>query len=252
MIVKLLKITFFYISGLYLALLFLVSSLAFFPVAFFLRYVTCWFDRRLVILNVFTSFWASCYTWLSPLWSVVITGREHVDRRRVYVFVCNHQSMLDIPVIFRTFLNFKWVAKSSLFKIPVIGWNMWLNRSIKIERSSVTSQRKMLARCVKNIQNGSSIMIFPEGTRSGSSEMRAFKEGAFLIALQEKTDIVPIALDGSYKAFNGSKQKIYLNILQPITYETFKDMTVRQLTCYVRSVIEDELVKIREKCNNNK
>ena len=240
-----------YITAIYLALLIVTTSFAFFPIAVILRVVTGLFDRRLIALNVFTCFWASCYTWLSPIWSVTVNGRENIDRKKSYIIVCNHQSMLDIPVIFRIFRPFKWVAKSSLFKIPIIGWNMWLNRSVKIERSSTKSQRKMLNRCAEYIRMGSSVMIFPEGTRSRNGELRTFKEGAFLIALQEKADIIPMTLDGTYKTFPEksiiprTKLKISLNILPPVPYETFKDMNVRQLSEHVRAIIADELTRMR-------
>ena len=237
----------YYIVAVYLALLFLTTSTLFFPIAVILRVSTGWFDRRLIILNEFTCFWASCYTWLSPIWSVSIAGRENIDHRKAYVIVCNHQSLLDIPVIFRLFLPFKWVAKSSLFKIPMIGWNIWLNRSVKIERGNVRSQRKMLVNCARHIRNGSSVMIFPEGTRSRNGILRKFKEGAFLIALQEKTDIVPMVINDSYKALPEKgimprrKQKVKLNVLPPVPYESFKDMNVSQLTEHIRSIIAGEL-----------
>ena len=242
---------YYYFVAVYLVSLFLVTSAVFLPVAVILRFTTFWFDRRLAILHAFTCFWASCYSWLSPLWKFVITGRENVDRKKAYVIACNHQSFLDILIIFRIFLHFKWVAKSSLFRFPIIGWNMWLNRHIKIERSSTKSQRKMLKQCANAIQNGSSLLIFPEGTRSRRGELRKFKEGAFLIALQQKTDIVPMVIDDSYKALpeDGimprNKQKVFLNILPPVPYETFKDMEVRQVSEHIHSIIAAELERMR-------
>ena len=242
-----------YFVPIYHLILFVVTSLVFFPIAVILWGVTALFDRRLVILHVFTNFWASCYTWLSPVWSVIVTGRNNVDRKKAYMMVCNHQSLLDIPVIHRTQFHFKWVAKSSLFKIPIIGWNLWLNRHIQIVRSSTKSQRKMLKQCAETIRKGNSVMIFPEGTRSRDGELRAFKEGAFLIALQQKVDIVPIVLDGSAKAFPEKgffphkRQKICLHILPPVPYETFKNMGVRQVSGHIHAIIADELARIRFK-----
>ena len=246
----------YYLVSLYHIILFVVVSLFYFPLAVILRICTGWFDRRLAILHVSSTIWASCYTWLSPIWSVTVTGRKNVDRKKAYVIVCNHQSMLDIPIFYRLFLHFKWVSKASLFKIPVIGWNLSLNRHIKLERTSMTSQRKMFRQCAEHIQNGSSVVIFPEGTRSRDGELRAFKEGAFLIALQQKTDILPIVIDGSYKAlpekgfFPNRKQKFILHIMPPVPYETFKDMGVRQLSEYIHAIIAGELADIR--FNNSK
>jgi len=241
----------YYLVSVYHILLFLTVSFVYFPLAVIVRVCTGWFDRRLVILHLLSTSWASSYTWLSPIWSVTVTGRKNVDHKKAYVMICNHQSMLDIPVVYRSFLHFKWVSKASLFKIPMIGWNLSLNRHIKLERNSATSQRKMFRLCAKNIQRGSSIMIFPEGTRSRNGELRAFKEGAFLIALKQKTDILPIVLDGSYKAlpekgfFPNKKQKIPLHILPPVPYETFKDMGVRQLSAHIHAIIAAELNRMR-------
>ena len=247
----------YYLVFPYLIIIFVVTSLIYFSIAFGLRILTIWFDRRLTVLHQFSCFWASCYIWLSPVWNVVITGRENIDRKKACVLVCNHQSMFDILVIHFTFIHFKWVAKASLFKIPIIGWNLWLNRHIKIERTSTQSQRKMLKQCAETIREGNSVMIFPEGTRSRNGVLRAFKEGAFLIALQQKADIVPMALDNSYKAlpekglFPRHKQKVDLHILPPVTYETFKDMTVRQLSEHIHAIISDELARMREKKDFN-
>jgi len=243
---------YYYLVAVYLGFLFIAASFVFFPLALILRFTTFWFDRRLAALHWLSTCWASCYTWLSPIWSVSVSGREHVDRKKAYMMVCNHQSLLDIPVIYRIFLHFKWVSKASLFKIPIIGWNLSLNRHIKLDRSSTKSQRQMLVQCAKNIQNGSSIMIFPEGTRSRNGELRPFKEGAFLIALQQKTDILPIVLDGSHKALPEKgfipkrKQHVSLRILPPVPYETFKDMGIRQLSAHIHTIIADELARMRD------
>ena len=242
---------YYYFVAVYLVILFLVTSAVFFPLAVLLRITTFWFDRRLALLHSLTNFWSSLYTWLSPLWKVTITGRENADRKKVYVMTCNHQSLLDILILFRIFLHFKWVAKASLFKFPIIGWNMWLNQHVKIERSSLKSQRKMLKQCAGHIRRGSSILIFPEGTRSRTGELRTFKEGAFLIALQEKTDILPMVIDDSYMALPEKgimprrKQAVKLHILPPVSYETFKDMNVHRLTEHIHSITAVELEKMR-------
>lgn len=244
---------YYYLVAIYLILLFVITSLIFLPIACLLRIFTGWFDRRLAILHMFSCFWGSCYTWLNPLWHVTVTGREYVDRKKAYVMACNHQSMVDILCVYRIFLHFKWVAKSSLFKIPVIGWNMWLNRYIQIKRSSMKSQRNMIRECEKNIQRGSSVMIFPEGTRSHTGDLQSFKEGAFHIALQQQVDIVPMAIDGSAQALSGTgiiprhQQDICLHILPPVPYQTIKDMTVREVAAYIHQIVGTELQRIRNK-----
>src|SRR5262252_7117634 len=83
------------------------SSVALFPVALLIWAVTAPFDRRLVLLHRFTCFWASLYTWLNPAWPVTLEGREHVADGAAYVMTSNHQSFLDILVLFRLFRHFK-------------------------------------------------------------------------------------------------------------------------------------------------
>jgi 1-acyl-sn-glycerol-3-phosphate acyltransferase len=99
-----------------------VSSLALFPIALLIWAATVAWDRRLVLLHRFTCFWASLYTWLNPLWRVRIEGREKIRPGTAYVMVANHQSLLDILVLFRLFVHFKWVSKIENFRVPAIGW----------------------------------------------------------------------------------------------------------------------------------
>src|SRR5882724_9659342 len=92
-----------------------LSSVVLFPVAVLVWAVTAPFDRRLVGLHRFTCFWASLYTWLNPAWRVRVEGREKIRRGAAYVMVANHQSLLDILVLFRLFVHFKWVSKIENF-----------------------------------------------------------------------------------------------------------------------------------------
>ncbi|MDR1672264.1 MAG: 1-acyl-sn-glycerol-3-phosphate acyltransferase [Bacteroidales bacterium] len=239
-----------YLVSLYLALMFLATSVVFIVVTTVLFVLTCWYDKRLKLLHLFACFWASCYTWLNPLWRVKISGLEHIDRHKVYVMVSNHQSVADILVIYRIFRHFKWVAKSSLFRIPVIGWNLQLNRYIRVERN-MKSQRKMFRLCEKNIRRGSSLMIFPEGTRSPDGQLRSFKGGAFLIAAQQQTDIVPMVIDGTAHLIPRNRlhpfysQTIRLHILPPVPYKVHATMSVQETADYVRQLVNEELIRMR-------
>ncbi len=93
-----------------------VSSLLLFPVALLIWAMTVLVDRRLVLLHQFTCVWASLYTWLSPVWRVRIEGRDKIRPDATYVMVANHQSLLDILVLFRLFTHFKWVSKIENFR----------------------------------------------------------------------------------------------------------------------------------------
>ena len=129
------------IVGLGLIVFIALSSMVLFMCALAVWLLTVLFDKRLVLLHYFSSFWASIYLWIMPAWSVSIEGRENI-KKKTYVVVSNHQSLLDILVAFRIFFPFKWVSKAEIFKLPFIGWNMTLNRYIKLIRGDKESIRR--------------------------------------------------------------------------------------------------------------
>ncbi|HTO70813.1 MAG TPA: lysophospholipid acyltransferase family protein [Myxococcota bacterium] len=224
-----------------------LSSFAMFPIALLLWAVTAPFDRRGVVLHRFTCFWGSLYTWLNPAWPVTVEGREHMRPGVAYVMVSNHQSLVDILVLFRLFRHFKWVSKIENFRVPLIGWNMRLNRYIPLVRGNRESVVQMMQDCEATLASGSSVMIFPEGTRSLDGRMRAFKPGAFELALNTRAPILPIALDGTARALPKrgyllqGHHPISVRVLPEIPAESYAGETVESLTERVRAVIAREL-----------
>lgn len=224
-----------------------VSSIVLYPLAVVIWVLTAAFDRRLVVLHRFTCFWASLYTWLNPAWPVTLQGREKIRNGTTYVMVANHLSLLDILVLFRLFRHFKWVSKIENFKVPFIGWNMSLNRYIKLRRGDRESVIRMIEACEQTIGSGSSIMMFPEGTRSSNGEMRPFKPGAFEIAQKTGTPILPIAIVGTANALPKrgfvlqGRHPISIRVLDPIPPERCAEMSVEELAAHVRRLIGDEL-----------
>ncbi|NOY36232.1 MAG: 1-acyl-sn-glycerol-3-phosphate acyltransferase [Chlorobi bacterium] len=177
-----------------------VSLIIIFPLAILVWIVSVPFDKRRVVFHFFTSIWGSLYTWLAPFWSVNLMNREKIQKGKVYIMVSNHQSMLDILVLCRLFAHFKWVSKDENFKVPVIGWVMIMNRYIRLKRGKRSGILHMMRDGKKTLEQGSSLMIFPEGTRSETTEMRNFKEGAFRLAKETNTPLLPIVLDGTGNA----------------------------------------------------
>jgi 1-acyl-sn-glycerol-3-phosphate acyltransferase len=169
--------------------------------------------------------------------------------------VSNHQSLADILVIYSLFKHFRWVSKVENFRFPFVGWVLTVNRSIKVYRGSGDAWKKFEEQAAKSLAEGTSIIMFPEGTRSKTNEMGKFKEGAFRLALQTHTDIQPMVLDGTSKAIPKSgwvlkgRQKMYLKVLDPIPYESFKDMSVAELTEKVHQVIHIALIELRQNQN---
>ena len=224
-----------------------VSSLVLFPVALLIWAVTVLFDRRLVLLHRFTCFWASLYTWLNPVWRVHIEGREKIRPGGAYVIVANHQSLLDILVLFRLFVHFKWVSKIENFRVPAIGWNMSLNRYIKLRRGDKDSVAEMMAACERTIAAGNSIMMFPEGTRSPDGRLRTFKHGAFTLAQRCKRPLLPIVVHGTANALPKrgfvlqGRHAIRIRVLDEIPYASFAHKSVEAVTQEVRALIAADL-----------
>jgi 1-acyl-sn-glycerol-3-phosphate acyltransferase len=221
-----------------------VTSLLLFPIALFIWAVTVFFDRRLVLLHRFTCFWASLYSWLNPVWRVRIEGREKIRPDVAYVMVANHQSLLDILVLFRLFKHFKWVSKIENFRVPVIGWNMSLNRYIKLRRGDRRSVEQMMDACARTLAEGSSVMMFPEGTRSADGHLKAFKTGAFSLAQRCRAPLLPIIVHGTAGALPKrgfvlrGRHDIRIRILDEIPHRSFADTPLAELTEAVRARIE--------------
>jgi 1-acyl-sn-glycerol-3-phosphate acyltransferase len=209
--------------------------------------LTAPFDRRLRAQHQFTCFWASLYTWLNPAWRVHVEGTRHARPGVTYVMVANHQSLLDILILFRLFVHFKWVAKEELFRIPCIGWNMSLNRYIRLRRGDRGSIARMMRDAERTLAEGSSLMIFPEGTRSPDGHLKAFKHGAFTLALRSRTPILPIVIEGTANALPKrgfvlqGRHAIRVRVLPKIPYETFADDSVEALTERMHRLFAHEL-----------
>lgn len=227
------------------------SSIVLYPLAAVLCAATAPFDPRRRAVHQFSCFWASLYTWLNPAWPVRIEGRERIRRDEAYVMVANHLSLIDILVLFRLFTHFKWVSKTENFRVPFIGWNMRLNRYIELRRGDRASVRQMMQACRDALAAGSSIMMFPEGTRSPDGQMRRFREGAFTMAQDAGVAVVPIVIDGTHDALPKSgillrqtrPTPITVRVLPPVPPDAAAD--AEELTALVHDKIKSELTAIR-------
>ena len=205
----------------------LLSSLICFPIAVILWLLTSPFDPRRTILHRFTCFWASLYTWLNPAWPVEVIGRERLHVASPVVIVANHLSLVDILVLFRLHSHFKWVSKIENFRVPLIGWNMRLNNYIPLRRGDAESIRIMMRLCDDALRAGSSIVMFPEGTRSATGRLRAFKPGAFQIAERNRVPIQPIIIRGTSDAL--PKRGFILRGRHPISIEILEPIPVAEV-----------------------
>lgn len=126
----------------------------------------------------------------------LVSGLEHVPGGPA-VYAANHASVLDIPLLFACLpVDFRLVHKSSLSLLPLIGWYLFLAGHVSIDRGNPFRARRSLASAVRRIRGGTSVAVFPEGTRSPDARVRLFKRGSFLLALEAGVPVVPVSLDG--------------------------------------------------------
>ncbi len=224
-----------------------LSSLVLFPLAVLLRVATFPFDRRGRANHFFTCFWGSIYTWLNPVWRVHVSGHDNLPENQACVLTPNHQSTVDVFALMRLFARYKWVSKIENFRVPFIGWNMWLCNYIALKRGSLRSNIDMLRTCKEALEAGESLLIFPEGTRSEDGTLKRFKLGAFDLAKRAEVPIVPIAINGSFDALpknsirlRGS-HRISIRLLEPIPKERVRERTSEDLAKEVREHIAKAL-----------
>lgn len=138
-----------------------------------------------------------CYILLIP---VEVHGREKIHKRTSYVFVPNHQGAFDIFLIYG-FLgrNFKWMMKKSLRKLPFVGKACESGGHIFVDRSSPSKVRHTMEQAEASLVNGVSLVVFPEGARTWTGRMGAFKRGAFQLADDLQLPVVPVSINGSFR-----------------------------------------------------
>jgi 1-acyl-sn-glycerol-3-phosphate acyltransferase len=117
---------------------------------------------------------------------------------RSYVFLSNHQSLYDIPVLLATSPGqMRMLAKRGLFKIPLLGWALWAGDFIPVDRADRSTARQTFASAAERLREGTSVLMFPEGTRSATDTLLPFQRGGFLLALKSGLPIVPVGIRGT-------------------------------------------------------
>jgi 1-acyl-sn-glycerol-3-phosphate acyltransferase len=143
--------------------------------------------------------WSRDNLWLSRV-RVEIEGLEHIDGSRPQLLVANHSGLHDILSLSACLpIQFRWIAKKSLFRVPFMGWHMRRSGYIPIDRGNPREAAKSIKEAAGIIQGGVNAIAFPEGTRSRTGELGKFHSGAFSLALRTGAPLVPVTLDGSYR-----------------------------------------------------
>ncbi|MBF0507940.1 MAG: 1-acyl-sn-glycerol-3-phosphate acyltransferase [Deltaproteobacteria bacterium] len=140
---------------------------------------------------------------------VRLEGLENIDPEQSYVYASNHQSALDI-IVLQGYLpvQFRWLAKKELFDIPCFGKFMASTGYIPIDRGNKKSAMQSLDLAAEKVQQGTSVIIFPEGTRSLDGQLLPFKPGGFLLAIKSQRPIVPVGISGSARVLPGKSLRL--------------------------------------------
>ena len=150
--------------------------------------------------------WARQMMWLGGM-PLTVKGLHNITPKQSYIVCANHQSLLDIPTLFAGLpIPIRFVAKKSLFYLPIFGWSMWLAGFVPITRGAGKKARDSLRRAVQRVRHGRSVILFPEGTRSRDGRIQSFKSGAFIMAIEAGLPILPVVIKGTFEA--GPRQAI--------------------------------------------
>jgi len=166
------------------------------------------FDRSGKTGHGIARLWAKIIVWVSGV-KVKTEGLEHVRGEGPFLFMSNHQGSYDIFAL-EAYLpfHFKWLAKKELFSIPVLGWAMAAAGYIPIDREGTRKTVEAMNEAARKIQEGMSLVIFPEGSRSPDGSIQPVKKGVFTSAIISKVPIIPIAITGSREIMPKEKMTI--------------------------------------------
>lgn len=207
-----------------------VCIISFFLVVSFLYLLTFPFNRFGTIPNKTLKGLAWIMLKANPAWSIEIKGADLRKISKSTIVIANHQSFLDLPLLYLLPWTMKWVAKRSMFRIPILGWIIHMTGQLAIDRKSMKSAQKLDA-LVAPVKAGIPAMIFPEGTRSRTGEIQNFKNGAFKLAQEYNFEILPVLLKGGHEAMPpGSwrvsyRQHFIISVLDPLDTRQFDSIT---------------------------
>ncbi|MBI5123966.1 MAG: 1-acyl-sn-glycerol-3-phosphate acyltransferase [Candidatus Omnitrophica bacterium] len=182
-----------------------------------------------------------------------IKGRENLPKNETVVYMANHQSDLDWPIIFMSIPGqYLFLAKKELFDTPVFGTYMRIQKYVPIERDKIRKSLNTYKDIVTLIESGNSIVIYPEGTRSYNKELQKFKSFSFAFLQDARVRVVPIAIDGSINIQKkGSKLinpgKVSVAILPPISFDDIYHLKAKEFCSIASNRVKKALLDVLEK-----
>ena len=209
-----------------------------------------WFRKSKAKAQQFPQLWGRLLCRVANI-NVRVEGRENLDPAKTYIFVGNHASMIDI-FSFQGYIahDFRWIAKEELFSIPLFGAAMRAVDFIPINRSHGRQAIKSLNNAAQRIAEGSSVILFPEGTRSVNGRLQPFKTGAIMLAIKAGVEVVPVGFNGTYQALPKDKRlsrggKVVLRIGEPLSTKDFKAKDKQKLA----GILQQQVAGLLDDCH---
>jgi len=200
-------------------------------------------DRRRLLTGRTFRLGARMLIAVNPWWSRKIEGTIPPKELHPVVVVCNHESLADILIVGTLPWEMKWLSKRSIFRVPFLGWMMRLAGDVPVRRNDAESRTEAFQRMRTWVERGVSVMIFPEGTRSRTSELLPFRSGAFRIAADTGRPILPLAVSGTRTAIRKGapwfgRARVTVRILDPVPTRGLDPTELRRLKSEVRAAID--------------
>lgn len=188
---------------------------------------------------------------LPPLMRRTIDGVENIEKGKSYVMVMNHNSGFDIFAAYKIPLNFRWVSKREVFRVPFMGPLLTIHGDIPIERGNAAEAMAKVLRLGKLwLGRGATVAIFPEGTRSKTGQINRFKAGAFNLAKEAGVEILPVVMTGTTDFFRKGwlvnwRHRVGIRVMKPIGVEQIEAMDVKELSQMVHDSMVQTLDELR-------
>ena len=175
-------------------------------------------------------FWGRAVLWITPA-RVIRSGMQHIDKQQSYVVVANHQSTYDILLVYGYLpLDFKWVMKIELRKVPFVGFACEKMGHIYVDRRNRKSSIAAMQSAREQLVDGTSVFFFPEGTRSNGVVLKPFKKGAFRMARDLQLPILPISIKGADQVMPTGSVKILPGTISMTFHEPISVAQINQLS----------------------
>lgn len=201
------------------------------------------FGSHSPLIDRIVRYWARSIVLAAGI-EVSVEGEEGIDWEKRYVLIANHHSYMDIPTLLCAVPQpVRFMAKKSLFQIPIFGWGLKAGGFIPIDRKNRGTAAASFGLAGERIRKGNTIVVFPEGGRSRTFEMQEFKKGAFLLALKSKLPILPAAIVGTFEVMPATRLKVVpgpvvVRLSRPVGPEEFSVRQINDLVAHTRQAID--------------